>query len=155
MIGGHGSSRWTMKSMQNENVVKTNGENKNFKGRMAATSEIIKKQITLFSKKDIKLYPIKIQKDIDDKKILFDYKIPKNCTLFIIDDVLNTGKTLFKSVNYFFNIGCENIKTIVLIDRDHKKYPVNVDIKGFSLSTNFEDTVKVISKDKKLKAVLV
>ena len=73
----------------------------------------------------------------------------------IIDDVLNTGKTLFKPVNYFFNIGCENIKTIVLIDRDHKKYPVNVDIKGFSLSTNFEDTVKVISKDKKLKAVLV
>ena len=118
-------------------------------------AEIIKKQITLFSKKNIKLYPLKIQKDIDDKKILFDYKIPKNCTVFIIDGVLNTGNTLFKSVNYFFNIGCENIKTIVLIDRDHKKYPVNVDIKGFSLSTNFEDTVKVISKDKKLKAVLV
>ena len=118
-------------------------------------AEIIKKQITLFSKKDIKLYPIKIHKDINDKKILFDYKIPKNFTLFIIDDVLNTGKTLFKVVNFFFNIGCENIKTIVLIDRDHKKYPVNVDIKGFSLSTNFEDTVKVISKDKKLKAVLV
>ena len=69
-------------------------------------AEIIKKQITLFSKKDIKLYPIKIQKDIDDKKILFDYKIPKNCTVFIIDDVLNTGKTLFKSVKYFYNIGC-------------------------------------------------
>ena len=118
-------------------------------------AEIIKKQITLFSKKNIKLYPIKIQKDINDKKILFDYKIPKNFTVFIIDDVLNTGKTLFKVVNFFFNIGCENIKTIVLIDRDHKKYPVNVDIKGFSLSTNFEDTVKVISKDKKLKAVLV
>ena len=118
-------------------------------------AEIIKKQITLFSKKDIKLHPIKIQKDINDKKILFDYKIPKNFTVFIIDDVLNTGKTLFKVVNFFFNIGCENIKTIVLIDRDHKKYPVNVDIKGFSLSTNFEDTVKVISKDKKLKAVLV
>ena len=33
--------------------------------------------------------------------------------------------------------------------------PANVDIKGFSLSTNFEDTVKVISKDKKLKAVLI
>ncbi len=118
-------------------------------------AEIIKKQITLFSKKDIKLYPITIQKDIDDKKISFDNKIPKNYTVFIIDDVLNTGKTLFKSVNYFFNIGCENIKTIVLIDRDHKKYPVNVDIKGFSLSTNYEDTVKVISQNKKLKAILI
>ena len=118
-------------------------------------AEIIKKRITFFSKKDIKLYPIKIQKKIDDRKIIFDHKIPKDCTVFIIDDVLNTGKTLFKSVNYFFNIGCENIKTIVLIDRDHKKYPVNVDIKGVSLSTNFEDTVRVLSENKKLKAVLV
>ena len=39
--------------------------------------EIIKKKIILFSKKDIKLYPIKIQKVMEDKKILFDYKIPK------------------------------------------------------------------------------
>ena len=73
----------------------------------------------------------------------------------IIDDVFNTGKTLFKCVNYFFNDEYVNIKTIVLIDRDHKKYPVNVDIKGVSLSTNFEDTVKVISENKKLRAVLV
>ena len=62
---------------------------------------------------------------------------------------------IISCVNYFFNSGCENIKTIVLIDRDHKKYPVNVDIKGVSLSTNFEDTVKVLSENKKLKAVLV
>ena len=31
-----------MKSMQNQNVSKTNGENKNFEGRMAAKSEIVK-----------------------------------------------------------------------------------------------------------------
>ena len=33
-----------MKSMQNENVAQTNGENKNFEGRMVAKSEIIKNQ---------------------------------------------------------------------------------------------------------------
>ena len=34
-----------MKSMQNENVAKTNGESKNFEGRMVAKSKIIKQQL--------------------------------------------------------------------------------------------------------------
>ena len=42
MIDGDGASRWTMKSMQNENVAKTNGENKNFEGRTVAQIKIIK-----------------------------------------------------------------------------------------------------------------
>ena len=120
-------------------------------------AQIIEKQIKFFSNKKVKLYPIKIEK-IDNKinsKIKFEHKFSNDCLIFIIDDVLNTGKTLFKCVNYFFNAEYVNIKTIVLIDRDHKKHPVNVDIKGVSLSTNFEDTVKVISENKKLRAVLV
>ena len=43
MIDGDGSSRRTMKSMQNENVAKTSGESKIFEGRMIAKSEIVKK----------------------------------------------------------------------------------------------------------------
>ena len=120
-------------------------------------AKIIEKQIKSFSNNKVKLYPIKIEK-INNKinsEIKFEHKFSNDCLIFIIDDVLNTGKTLFKCVNYFFNAEYVNIKTIVLIDRDHKKYPVNVDIKGVSLSTNFEDTVKVISENKKLRAILV
>ena len=40
MIDGDGSRWSTMKSMQNQNVSKTSGENNNFEGRMATTSEI-------------------------------------------------------------------------------------------------------------------
>ena len=49
MSGGDGSSRWTMKSMQNESVAQTNGENKNFEGRMEAKSEILKKTIGIYN----------------------------------------------------------------------------------------------------------
>ena len=120
-------------------------------------AKIIEKQIKSFSNNKVKLYPIKIEKINNNinSKIKFEHKFSNDCLIFIIDDVLNTGKTLFKCVNYFFNAEYVNIKTIVLIDRDHKKHPVNVDIKGVSLSTNFEDTVKVISENKKLRAVLV
>ena len=44
MIDNDGSSRGTIKSMQNENVAKTSGESKNFEGHMIAKSEIVKKQ---------------------------------------------------------------------------------------------------------------
>lgn len=118
-------------------------------------AKIIKKNIVSISKKKVKLYPISVSKNRENSSINFDKALPKNLRIFIIDDVLNTGNTLFKCVNYLFTQNCLNIKTIVLIDRDHKKYPVNVDIKGVSLSTNFEDTVKVVSVNKKLKAVLV
>ena len=44
MIDGDGSPRGTIKSMQNENVAKTSGENNNFEGHMIAKSEIVKNQ---------------------------------------------------------------------------------------------------------------
>ena len=47
MIDGDGSSRRTMKSMQNENVAKTSGESKNFEGRMIAKSGTVKKTIEI------------------------------------------------------------------------------------------------------------
>lgn len=61
----------------------------------------------------------------------------------MIDDVLNTGKTLIYSVNKLLDYDFNSIKTVVLIDRNHKKFPVKVDFKGISLSTNYDDTVKL------------
>ena len=49
----------------------------------------------------------------------------------------------------------ENIKTVVLIDRNHKKFPIKVDFKGISLSTNYDDTVKLIIKKNNFKAIIV
>ena len=44
MIDGDGSSRGTIKSLENENVAKTSGENKNFEGHMIAKSKIVEIQ---------------------------------------------------------------------------------------------------------------
>ena len=63
--------------------------------------------------------------------------------VFLIDDVLNTGKTLMYSVNKLLDYDFNSIKTVVLIDRNHKKFPVKVDFKGISLSTNYDDIVKL------------
>ena len=74
--------------------------------------------------------------------------------VFLIDDVLNTGKTLMYSVNKLLDYDFNSIKTVVLIDRNHKKFPVKVDFKGISLSTNYDDTVKLNLKKNNLEAII-
>ena len=74
--------------------------------------------------------------------------------VFLIDDVLNTGKTLMYSVNKLLDYDFNSIKTVVLIDRNHKKFPVKVDFKGISLSTNYDDTVKLNFKKNNLEAII-
>ncbi|MEL0186380.1 MAG: phosphoribosyltransferase family protein [Flavobacteriaceae bacterium] len=74
--------------------------------------------------------------------------------VFLIDDVLNTGKTLMFSVNKLLDYDFNSIKTVVLIDRNHKKFPVKVDFKGISLSTNYDDIVKLNFKKNNLEAII-
>ena len=74
--------------------------------------------------------------------------------VFLIDDVLNTGKTLMYSVNKLLDYDFNSIKTVVLIDRNHKKFPVKVDFKGISLSTNYDDIVKLNFKRNNLEAII-
>ena len=75
-------------------------------------------------------------------------------TIFLIDDVLNTGKTLTYSLSFLLKFNFKSIKTLVLIDRNHKEFPIKVDYKGISLSTNIDDNIKLVNDKKNLKAVL-
>ncbi len=74
--------------------------------------------------------------------------IPKseyeNKVLVLVDDVLNSGTTLIYGVKHFLEVPIKKFKTAVLIDRNHKKYPVKVDFKGISLSTSSREHVSVV-----------
>lgn len=67
----------------------------------------------------------------------------KNQSVVLVDDVLNTGKTLIYGVTYFLQIPLKQFKTAVLINRNHKKYPVKADFKGLSLSTSALEHISV------------
>jgi pyrimidine operon attenuation protein/uracil phosphoribosyltransferase len=41
----------------------------------------------------------------------------------------------------------KKFKTAVLVDRNHKKFPVKVDFKGISLSTSLQEHVEVIFEE--------
>lgn len=63
--------------------------------------------------------------------------------IVLIDDVLNSGKTLIYGVKHFLNVSLASFKTAVLVNRNHKQYPVKADFKGISLSTSLQETIKV------------
>ena len=64
-------------------------------------------------------------------------------SVVLIDDVLNSGTTLIYGVQHFLNVPLKRFKTAVLVNRNHKKYPVKADFKGISLSTSLNESVKV------------
>ena len=60
----------------------------------------------------------------------------KNKSLILVDDVLNSGTTLIYGIKHFLEVPLKQFNTAVLINRNHKKYPVKADFKGLSLSTS-------------------
>lgn len=68
----------------------------------------------------------------------------QNKGFILVDDVLNSGTTLVYGVKHFLDVPLKKFKTAVLVDRNHKKYPVKADFKGISLSTSLLEHVQVV-----------
>jgi pyrimidine operon attenuation protein/uracil phosphoribosyltransferase len=109
-------------------------------------AELIYHQLKQISNLNIILYSIQINKKDPLKRIEhnFDLKKMKNKSIVLIDDVLNSGRTLLYGVKFLLDIPLSNFNTAVLIDRNHKKYPIKIDFKGISLSTSIEENVSVV-----------
>ncbi|WP_426430810.1 phosphoribosyltransferase family protein [Winogradskyella sp. HB-48] len=66
-----------------------------------------------------------------------------NKSIVLIDDVLNSGSTLIYGIKHFLDVPLKKFKTAVLVNRNHKKFPVKADFKGISLSTSLFEHVHV------------
>ncbi|MDX1364775.1 MAG: phosphoribosyltransferase family protein [Arenibacter latericius] len=66
-----------------------------------------------------------------------------NSSVVLVDDVLNSGTTLIYGVHHFLKVHLKQLKTAVLVNRNHKKYPVKADYKGISLSTSLQEHINV------------
>jgi len=78
----------------------------------------------------------------------------KNKSIILVDDVLNSGSTLIYGIKHFLDVPLKRFNTAVLVNRNHKKYPVKADYKGISLSTSLHEHVSVVFKKEKSYAVL-
>ena len=96
----------------------------------------------------------------NNKKGLFgnqrgkDKKLKKGYVI-IVDDVINSGKTMQYALVKILEKPTKIIRTMVLVDRKHRRYPIKADIVGISLSTTLKDRVEVDLNKEESKAYLV
>ena len=79
----------------------------------------------------------------DPKPADMQIDLPSGAHVALVDDVLNSGRTLLWAVIKLMEFHPQQLSTTVLVDRSHKRYPVKADIKGLSLSTTLQETVKL------------
>lgn len=63
--------------------------------------------------------------------------------VILVDDVADSGRTLCYSIKPLLNHLPKKIQIAVLIDRMHKKFPIQADYVGTQLSTSLQEYVKV------------
>lgn len=74
-----------------------------------------------------------------------------NKVVILVDDVLNTGRTMAYSLKPFLSCKVKKIETAVLVNRSHTTFPIAPTYTGYELSTTLTDHVEVhLSKNKEV-----
>jgi pyrimidine operon attenuation protein / uracil phosphoribosyltransferase len=81
----------------------------------------------------------------------------KDQALVVVDDVLYTGSTLLNVVAILLHAAPASIRTVVLIDRGHRQFPISADILGLQLATTVHQhvSVEINPDDQQLEAFLL
>jgi pyrimidine operon attenuation protein / uracil phosphoribosyltransferase len=77
----------------------------------------------------------------------------KNKVVIIVDDVANTGRTLFYAFKVLMDILPKKVQVAALVDRKHKLFPIAVDYVGLSLATTIREHIKADLTKKKQMAI--
>lgn len=78
--------------------------------------------------------PVKISKELS---------FFKNKNIVLVDDVLNTGKTLMHAAAYLTSADVKKLSTVCLVDRMHRSFPIRADIVGLTLTTTLQEHILV------------
>lgn len=65
----------------------------------------------------------------------------KGKAIIVIDDVANTGRTIFYACKPLLDILLKKLEVAVLVDRKHKTYPIQPKYVGFSLATTLKEEI--------------
>ena len=119
-------------------------------------ASLIKNELDTISDIDIILCSVKIDKTnlLNHISTSLNKDIYEGKSVVLVDDVLNSGGTLMYGVKHFLDVNLKQFKTAVLVNRNHKKYPIKADFKGISLSTSLHEHVTVNIQIKPFSAVL-
>jgi pyrimidine operon attenuation protein / uracil phosphoribosyltransferase len=78
----------------------------------------------------------------------------ENAVVIIVDDVLNTGKTLAFTLNALLPQNPKKVEIATLVNRHHTLFPVTSTYTGYSLATTLRERVDVVLQEHEVAAYL-
>jgi len=121
-------------------------------------AKLLKEQYESISSKEVSLGSISLNPaDPLESEIALDTEVKnlKGKHLIVIDDVANTGRTLFYAMKPLMEYVPNKIEVAVLVDRKHKSFPIQVDYVGLSLATTLKENIVVEIKKESSKAAFL
>lgn len=115
-------------------------------GNGSVLAENLAKVITKNSEISVSVFQIKINKDEPWNKsieISASHEELKDAYIVLVDDVINSGKTLQFALVEMLKFPTKAIKTVTLVDRKHRRFPIKANFVGLSLSTTLKERVEV------------
>ena len=115
-------------------------------------AKLLEEQLTAFSEKKITMTRLHINpaKPLSSEvKLEMPLKEVKNKVIIIVDDVANTGRTIFYATKPLLETLPKKVEVAVFIDRTHKSFPIKVDYYGLSLATTLLEDIDVKIRDVK------
>ncbi|PWK77869.1 pyrimidine operon attenuation protein/uracil phosphoribosyltransferase [Mucilaginibacter oryzae] len=96
-----------------------------------------------------RLLNIELEKQSSSLSANIDFEVEEcsNKVVILVDDVLNSGKTLAYGFGVFLDVPLKKLRTAILIDRNHKSFPVTTDFAGMALSTVIKEHVDVVLEE--------
>lgn len=114
-------------------------------------AQLLKDQLMEISTPEVEMVNIVLNpaKPTEEIALSVEAKNLKNQNIILVDDVANTGRTIFFAFKPLIEILPKSVQVAVLVDRKHKSFPVLVDFVGLSLATTLKENIKVTLLKKK------
>jgi len=106
----------------------------------------ISKKLREISPIKMKLAEITVNKKkplAEKVKVSLPEKEFKSKVVIVVDDVLDSGRTMIYGMEPFLKYSVKRLTAVVLVDRDHHSYPVKADFVGISLATTMQEHISV------------
>lgn len=120
-------------------------------------AEMLAEELRRISGKEVNLVRVTLDKDMPLQNPVMlspeDQPLAGN-TIIIVDDVLNTGKTLAYTLNSFLQHSPKKVEIATLVNRHHTLFPVAATYTGYSLATTLREHVEVVLQENELAAYL-
>ncbi|MCI0752034.1 MAG: phosphoribosyltransferase [Flammeovirgaceae bacterium] len=116
-------------------------------GQGYVLAKLLAKEVEQVSPIKTLLVKVSLNKEAPQQNIIHldcdDKEVRKKC-IVLVDDVLNTGRTVAYGLKPFLDLEVKKIEVAVLVNRSHTLFPIYPNYIGYELSTTLKDHVEVV-----------